>query len=65
MIYSNNFKEIRSIISDTKNVSVMVNQIQLNQTLREVEALYSESRTMDADNLRLKTLFDRLEIVIQ
>jgi hypothetical protein len=64
-IYNSNFKEIRSIISDTKNVSAMVNQIQLNQTLGDVEALYSESKTLDADNLRLKTLFDRLEVVIQ
>jgi hypothetical protein len=64
-IYNCNFKEIRSIISDTKNVSTMVNQIQLNQTLRDVESLYSESRALDADNLRLRTLFDRLEIVIQ
>jgi len=64
-IYSSNFKEIKNIIADTKNVSAMVNQIQLNQTLRDVEALYMESKTLDADNLRLKTLFDRLEIVIQ
>lgn len=64
-IYSNNFKEIKSIIADTKNVSAMVNQIQLGQTLRDVESLYAESKTLDADNLRLKTLFDRLEIIIQ
>lgn len=64
-IYSNNFKEIKSIIADTKNVSAMVNQIQLNQTLRDVEVLYTESKTLDGDNLRLRTLFDRLEIVIQ
>jgi len=64
-IYNNNFKEIKSIIADTKNVSAMVNQIQLNQTLRDLESLYTESKAMDADNLRLKTLFDRLEIVIQ
>jgi hypothetical protein len=64
-IYNNNFREIKSIISDTRNVSVMVNHIQLNQTLRDVEALYTESRSIDADNLRLRTLFDRLEIVIR
>jgi len=64
-IYNNNFKEIKSIIADTKNVSAMVNQIQLNQTLRDLESLYTESKAMDADNLRLKTLFDRLEIVVQ
>jgi len=64
-IYNSNFKEIKNIIADTKNVSAMVNQIQLNFTLKEVESLYTESRTIDSDNLRLKTLFERLEVVIQ
>ncbi len=64
-IYNSNFKEIRNIIADTKNVSAMVNQIQLNLTLKEVESLYAESKTIDSDNLRLKTLFERLEVVIQ
>jgi len=65
LIYNNNFKEIKSIISDTKNISPMVDQIQLNKTLKDLESLYTESKTMDSDNLRLKTLFDRLEFVIQ
>ncbi len=64
-IYNNNYKEIKAILADTKNVSAMVNQVQLNQTIRDIEALYTESKTMDTDNLRLKTLFDRLEIVIE
>lgn len=64
-IYNSNFKEIKNIIADTKNVSAMVNQIQLNLTLKEVENLYNESKTIDSDNLRLKTLFERLEVVIQ
>lgn len=65
IIYNNNFKEIKSIISDTRNISAMVDQIQLNKTLKDLETLYNESKSMDADNLRLKTLFDRLEFVIQ
>jgi hypothetical protein len=64
-IYSTNFREIRNIISDTRNVSTMVNQIQLNQTLKDVESLYTESKAIDADNLRIKTLFDRLEMMLQ
>jgi hypothetical protein len=65
LLYNNNYKEIRSIISDTKNVSAMVDQIKLSKTLKDVETLYLESKTMDADNLRLKTLQDRLEILLQ
>jgi hypothetical protein len=65
VIYNNNFKEIKNIITDARNVSPMVDQVQLNKTIKELEALFSESRTADSDNLRLKTLFDRLELVMQ
>lgn len=65
LLYNNNYKEIKSIVSDTKSVSAMVDQIKLNKTLKDLETLYNESRTMDADNLRLKTLFDRLEAILQ
>lgn len=64
-VYNNNFKEIKGIISDSKNMSVMVDQLQLNKTLRELEGLYTESKNIDNENLRLKTLFERLELVIQ
>jgi len=64
-IYNNNFKEIKSIISDTKNVSTGVNQSQLNKTIKDLETLYTESKNMDIDNMRLKTLFDRLDAVTQ
>lgn len=62
-IYSSNFKEIKSIISDTKSVSTGVNTVQLNKTIKDLEALYTESKNMDTDNLRLKTLFERLEAI--
>jgi hypothetical protein len=65
LIYNNNYKEIRSIISDTKNVSLLVDQVQLNKTLKDIESLYTESKAMDADNLRLKTLQERLEMLLQ
>jgi hypothetical protein len=62
-LYDNNFEEIRDIIADTKPLSGNIDKTQLNETIREVELLYNESKGMDADNLRLKTLFERLERV--
>lgn len=62
-VYENNFEEIKQIIADTRPLSGTINQTQLNETIREIESLYNESKGMDADNLRLKTLFDRLESV--
>lgn len=63
-IYDSNYKEIRSVINDTKAVGTGIDQIKLNNTLKELEMLYIESKNMDAANLRLKTLFDRLELFI-
>jgi hypothetical protein len=64
-IYNSNFKEIKSIISDTKSVSTGVNQGQLNKTIKDLETLYTDSKNMDTDNLRLKTLFERLDAITQ
>lgn len=60
-VYDNNYKEIKTIINDTKNVVTGVDQIKLTATLKELETLYLDSKNTDAANLRLKTLFDRLE----
>ena len=65
LIYNNNYKEIKNIIADTKNVSASVNHVRLNQTLRDLETLYNESKAIDIVNLRLRTLFDRLEVLTQ
>ena len=64
-VYNTNFQEIKNIIGDSKSLSPSVDQFQLNKTLKDLERLFSESKTMDADNLRLKTLFERLEALIQ
>lgn len=65
IIYNSNYKEIRSVIADTKTVITTADQLKLNTTLRDLDALYNESKTADADNLRLKTMFDRLETLTQ
>ena len=64
-IYNNNYKEIRSIINDTKATGAIVDQIKLNNTLKELEGLYNESKNTDVANLRLKTLYERLETFVQ
>ncbi|GEM_PF-1182202 len=64
-IYNTNFQDIKNIISDSKAISPAVDQFQLNKTLKDLEKLYSESKTMDSDNMRLKTLFERLEVITQ
>lgn len=64
-IYNTNYQEIKNIIGDSKGLSSTIDQSQLNKTLKDLEKLYSESKTMDADNLRLKTLFERLEAITQ
>lgn len=65
IIYNSNYKEIRSVIADTKAVITTADQLKLNATLKELDTLFNESKTADADNLRLKTMFDRLETLVQ
>jgi hypothetical protein len=65
LLYSNNYKEIRNIITDVGNASMTIDKIKLNRTVRDIEALYNESKTVDADNLRLKTLQSRLDNLLQ
>ena len=64
-IYNINFQEIKNIISNSRILSSSVDHAQLNKTLKDLEKLYNESKSMDTDNLRLKTLFDRLEAITQ
>ncbi len=64
-MYNTNFQEIKNIISNSRNLSSSVDQTQLNKTLKNLEQFYNESKSMDVDNLRLKTLFDRLELISQ
>lgn len=61
LIYSNNYKEIKSIITETKSVFTTIDQDQLNKTLKELDGLYSESREADNNSLQFKTLALRLE----
>lgn len=64
-IYNTNYQEIKNIIANSKSLSPSVDQIQLSKTIKELEKLYSESKAMDADNIRLKTLLERLDAIVR
>ena len=65
IVFNGNFKEIKSIIGDTRNVSSGVNQSRVNKTIKDLESRYIGRKNMDTYNLRLKTLFERLEAISQ
>ena len=62
-LYNNNYKEIKSIITETKSASATIDQDQLNRTLKEIDALYAESREADNNSLHFKTLSSRLDFL--
>jgi len=60
-VYSENYQQIRTILMEAKNLGKAVNVQQVNTSLKEVEALYNESKTSDNLSLRFTTLFERLK----
>ncbi|MEJ7912444.1 MAG: hypothetical protein WKF70_04770, partial [Chitinophagaceae bacterium] len=60
-VYSENYQQIRNILLEAKNLGKGINVQQVNNSLKEVETLYNESKTSDSLSLRLNTLFERLK----
>jgi hypothetical protein len=60
-VYTDNYQQIRTILSDAKKLGKTINAGQVDASLKEVEALYNESKTSDVLSLRLATLFERLK----
>ncbi len=65
VIYNENFKAISTIINNMGSVSATIDKVKVSRTFTELEILFAESKNIDADNLRLKTLFERLEFMQQ
>lgn len=65
VIYNENFKAISNIINNMGMVSPTIDKNKVSRTFSELEILFAESKNIDADNLRLKTLFERLELMQQ
>ncbi len=62
-VYTENYDQIKSILTDAKKLGKNVNVQQVDASLREVEGLYNDSKFSDVLSLRLTTLFERLKVL--
>lgn len=62
-IYGDNYQQIRSILSESKSLGKNINTKQVDNSLKELEELYNESKSSDTISLRLTTLFERLKVL--
>ncbi|HEX6168197.1 MAG TPA: hypothetical protein VFZ33_00795, partial [Chitinophagaceae bacterium] len=62
-VYGDNYQQIRSILLESKSLGKSINIKQVDNSLKELEELYSESKNSDIISLRLTTLFERLKIL--
>jgi hypothetical protein len=62
VLYANNYNDVVKIVNETKAVYKIVDKQRLNNTLKELEKLYADSREADNNSLRMKTLSTRLEL---
>lgn len=60
-VYTENYNQIKTILQEAKKLGKNVNVQQVDASLKEVEALYNESKSSDVLSLRLTTLFERLK----
>ncbi|RYY83779.1 MAG: hypothetical protein EOO15_20745 [Chitinophagaceae bacterium] len=62
-VYAENYQQVRAILNETRQLGKRVNLQQVDLSLKEVELLYTESRSTDALALRLGTLQERLRLL--
>lgn len=63
-VYAENYREIMSILAESKSLGKDINLKQVDSSTREVEALYNESKNADVMNLRINTLTERLKMLV-
>lgn len=64
MIYTENYGQIRNILSESKSLGKTINLKQVELSLKEIEGLYQESQQADIMGLRLNTLAERLKVLV-
>lgn len=62
-VYGDNYQQIRSILLESKSLGKNINTKQIDNSLKELEELYNESKNSDIISLRLTTLFERLKVL--
>ena len=63
-VYGDNYMQIRSILLESKSLGKNINTKQIENSLKELEELYNESKLSDNSGLRLTTLFERLKTLV-
>ena len=63
-IYTANYNDIKNILQETKQLGKNINTQTLDNSLAELQTLYTESKNADALNLRLNTLAERLKNLV-
>ena len=62
-LYTDNYQQVRAVVLDSKSLGKNINLRQVEISLQELEVLYRESRDADQLALRLKTVFERLNVL--
>jgi hypothetical protein len=62
-VYGDNYQQIRSILLESKSLGKNINTRQVDQSLKDLEELYNDSKNSDVLSLRFNTLFERLKIL--
>lgn len=63
-IYNNNYGDIKNILQEAKALGKNINTKQVDNSIAELQQLYTESKNADAFNLRLNTLAERLKALV-
>lgn len=59
--FAANHRLVRQVLNESRSLGRSVNLPQVDQALRELDALFEDSRSADLLGLRLQTLLDRLD----
>ncbi|MBS4044313.1 MAG: hypothetical protein KGZ59_10895 [Chitinophagaceae bacterium] len=63
-IYTANYNDIRNILNETKQLGSNINKQTINNSLAELQTLYTESKNADVLILRISTLTERLKTLV-
>ncbi len=63
-IYTENYRQIRNIVSESKTLGKNINLKLVENSLKEIEELYQESQQADIIGMRLTTLEERLKKLV-
>ncbi len=63
-IYTANYNDIKNILNETKQLGSNINKLTINNSLAELQTLYTESKNADVLILRIYTLTERLKTLV-